>query len=103
MRDARAACSLASNAAPSIVGGDEFSGMSKNAVKPPAASAALPVSSPSQCVRPGSLKCTCGSSPPGNTCSPRASSSSRAPSSSGLDRRDHAVDHADVGRHGPAA
>jgi hypothetical protein len=74
---------LASNAAPSIVGGLEFSGMSKNAVKPPAASAAVPVSSPSQCVRPGSLKCTWGSRPAGKTCRPVASSSVFAPSSSG--------------------
>ena len=72
--------------------------MSKNAVKPPAASAALPVVSPSQCVRPGSLKCTCGSSPPGRTCRPRASISSRAPSSSGATAAISAVGDADVAR-----
>ncbi len=42
----RAASSLASKAAPSAVGGVEFSGMSKYALKPPAASAALPVRMP---------------------------------------------------------
>ena len=41
-------------------------------VKPPAASARDPVPNPSQSVRPGSLKCTCGSIPPGKRCSPRA-------------------------------
>ena len=59
--------------------------MSKNAVKPPAASAAVPVSRPSQCVRPGSLKCTCGSRPPGKTCRPVASSSWPPPSRLGRD------------------
>ena len=84
--------SFASKAGAVDVGGDEFSGMSKNAVKPPAASAALPVASPSQSVRPGSLKWTCGSSAAGKTCRPPASISSRAAGELGLDRRDRAVE-----------
>ena len=86
--------------APSIIGGDEFSGMSKNAVKPPAASAALPVSRPSQWVRPGSLKCTCGSRPPGSTCRPTGVELlATAARELGLDGGDRAVEHADVRGH----
>ena len=55
------------------VQGDEFSGMSKNSVPPPAASARLPVAAPSQSVRPGSLKCRWTSIRPGRMVSPRAS------------------------------
>ena len=76
--DARAAASLRSKAAPSTVGGWALSGMSMQAVAPPAASAAVPVAQPSQSVRPGSLKCTWASIAPGSTCRPRASSSSPA-------------------------
>src|SRR5207302_1952826 len=43
------------------------SGISITVVTPPAAALILPVSKPSQCVRPGSLKCTCGSMHPGRT------------------------------------
>ena len=46
-----AAATLASNAAPSTVGGWALSGISTHAVAPPAASAAVPVSQPSH--RPG--------------------------------------------------
>ena len=42
----RAASSLRSNEAPSTVGGDAFSGMSKKHVPPPAAKAAVPVVEP---------------------------------------------------------
>ncbi len=73
-----AAATLASNAAPSTVGGWALSGISTQAVAPPAASAAVPVAQPSQSARPGSLKCTWASIAPGSTCSPRASTSSRA-------------------------
>ena len=73
-----AAATLASNAAPSTVGGWALSGISTQAVAPPAASAAVPVAQPSQSARPGSLKCTWASIAPGSTCSPRASISSRA-------------------------
>src|SRR3954451_19883583 len=76
--DARAAATLASNAAPSIVGGWALSGISMQAVAPPAASARVPVDQPSQPVRPGSLKCTCASITPGRMWSQRASISSRA-------------------------
>ena len=50
--------------------GVEFSGMSTAQVTPPTASAAVPVAMPSHSVRPGSLRCTCGSTPPGSTCRP---------------------------------
>ena len=79
----RAAATFASNAAPSSVGGIEFSGMSAQQVTPPAASAAVPVSQPSQSARPGSSMWTCPSTIPGSTSSPRASISSRPPGSSG--------------------
>ena len=95
---ARAAASLASKAAPSTVGGWALSGISTQAVAPPAASAAVPVAQPSQSARPGSLKCTWASIAPGSTCSPRASTSSPAPSELGRDRGDHAVLDRDVGR-----
>ena len=49
----------------STVGGWALSGMSIAAVAPPAASARVPVSKPSQSVRPGSLKCTCASTAAG--------------------------------------
>ena len=52
----RAAATLRSNEAPSIVGGEAFRGMSKKQVPPPAAKAAVPVANPSQSVRPGSLQ-----------------------------------------------
>ena len=54
-----------SSDAASTTGGVEFSGMSKKVVPPAAASARLPVSKPSQSVRPGSLKCTWASIHPG--------------------------------------
>ena len=41
--------------------------MSTIAVIPPAAAAAVAVSKPSQCARPGSFTCTCVSTRPGNT------------------------------------
>src|SRR5205807_3460582 len=50
-----------------IVGGLALSGISITVVTPPAAALMLPVSKPSQCVRPGSLKWTCGSMHPGRT------------------------------------
>ena len=52
--------------------------MSKKHVPPPAANAAEPVAMPSHSVRPGSLKCTCGSITPGKMCRPVASISSFA-------------------------
>ena len=72
-RGAASGSSLRSNDAPSTVGGEAFSGMSKKHVPPPAAKAAVPVSNPSHSARPGSLKCTCGSTTPGKTWSPVAS------------------------------
>ena len=75
---ARGRRAFASNAAPSIVGGWALSGISMQAVAPPAASARVPVAQPSQSVRPGSLKCTCASITPGRRWSERASISSRA-------------------------
>ena len=69
---------FSSNASTSIVGGEAFSGISKNNVPPPAANAREPVSKPSQSLRPGSLKCTWESITPGNTCSLDASISSLA-------------------------
>ena len=78
----RAAASLASNARASIVGGSEFSGMSTPHVKPPAASARVPLPQPSQAARPGSLKCTCASIRPGRMSRPRASMTSCASSPS---------------------
>ena len=57
---------------PVELGGCALSGISMHAVMPPTASAAVPVAMPSQSVRPGSLRCTCGSTPPGSTCSPVA-------------------------------
>ena len=98
-----AAASLASNARASMVGGSEFSGMSTPQVKPPAASARVPLPQPSQAARPGSLKCTCASISPGRTSSPRASMISRASSPSvpaGSTRRDHAVRQRDLGALG---
>ena len=76
--------------------GIELSGMSANAVVPPAAIAEVPLEKPSQCVRPGSFRCTCASTNPGSTCRPRASTSSRPPVSSGPTCCDHAVAAADV-------
>ena len=61
---------LRSNSSTFTVHGVELSGMSKNSVPPPAASAPLPVAAPSHSVRPGSLKCTCTSMRPGSTNSP---------------------------------
>ena len=63
----RAAATLASNDAPSSVGGIALSGMSIAVVVPPQASAAVPVAKPSQSARPGSLRCTCASTTPGST------------------------------------
>ena len=92
-----AAATLASNAAPSIVGGIALSGMSIAHVVPPAASAAVPVAKPSQSARPGSLRCTWASTTPGSTSSPRASISSRAgPLELGADGDDRALGHRDV-------
>ena len=92
-----AAATLASKAAPSTVGGWALSGISTQAVAPPAASAAVPVAQPSQSARPGSLKCTWASIAPGSTCSPRASTSSRAGSPiSGAILGDDAVVDGDV-------
>ena len=56
-------------------GGSEFSGMSKKQVPPPAARAVEPVARPSQCSRPGSLKCTWASMKPGKTKAPHTSRS----------------------------
>ena len=94
----RAASSLRSNEAPSTVGGDAFSGMSKKHVPPPAAKAAVPVSKPSHSARPGSLKCTCGSTTPGKTWRPVASISVAAsPAKLRPDLGDQAVEDPDVG------
>ena len=71
--DASSAARFASTASAVTVHGVELSGMSKNSVPPPAASAWLPVSAPSHSVRPGSLKWRCASMSPGNTCRPVAS------------------------------
>ena len=80
--EASSAARLRSNSRAFTVHGVEFSGMSKNSVPPPAASARLPVAAPSHSVRPGSLKCRCTSMTPGNTRSPSASISSRPPGAS---------------------
>ena len=56
---------LASKASTLRTGGEEFRGMSKKAVPPPAARAREPVVRPSQSVRPGSLKWTWESIQPG--------------------------------------
>ena len=80
------AARFASNAAPSTTGGREFSGMSMTVVTPPAAAARLPWYQPSQSVRPGSLKCTCASTTPGNASSPRASISASAIAAPGSTR-----------------
>ena len=58
MEAALSAAHFRSNSRALMVQGEEFSGMSKNSVPPPAASARLPVAAPSHSVRPGSLKCT---------------------------------------------
>lgn len=50
-----------------VAAGAEFRGMSSSVVTPPAAAAALAVSSPSQRSLPGSLACTCTSMTPGPT------------------------------------
>lgn len=42
-----------------VVGGIELSGISTTVVTPPDSAALVPVQKPSQCVRPGSFKCTC--------------------------------------------
>ena len=62
--------------------GGGVDGMSTAVVAPPAASAAVPVAKPSQSARPGSLRCTCASTTPGSSSSPRASISSLPPPSS---------------------
>ena len=73
--------------------------MSKNAVNPPAASAALPVARPSQCVRPGLVEVHVRVEPArehvqaGRVDLPR-----RAARELRLDGGDQAVGHADVGR-----
>src|SRR5438067_855295 len=84
---ADAASYLASNAAASIVGGIELSGMSAMVVTPPAAAPRVAATQPSHSVRPGSFTCTCPSTTPGSTTSPRASISCRAsPSPCGVRR-----------------
>ena len=55
---------FASNNSLVIVAGFVF-GISKKEVIPPATAALEPLSIVSLCVSPGSLKCTCGSIPPG--------------------------------------
>ena len=83
MDDAASAARLRSNSSEFVVHGVELSGISKNVVPPPAASARLPVAAPSHSVRPGSLKCRWTSMMPGRMSSPLASISSRAPPISG--------------------
>ena len=80
--DLLAAATFASKEDRSRVGGCALSGISMQVVTPPAISARLPVSHPSHAVRPGSLKWTWGSMPPGSTSAPVASISRAAPPSS---------------------
>ncbi len=94
----RAAATLASKEAPSSVAGMLLSGMSAQHVTPPAASAAVPVSQPSQSARPGSSMWTWPSTIPGSTSRPRASTSSPPARQLRTDRGDHAVLHRDVPR-----
>ncbi len=60
---------LSARSAAPTVGGLVF-GISKTAVTPPIAAAAVPVAMSSLCSSPGSRKCTCVSITPGKTCSP---------------------------------
>ena len=85
---ASSAARLRSNSARSMVHGVELSGMSKNSVPPPAASARLPVAAPSHSVRPGSLKCRCTSINAGqDEQAARVDLFARRAGSSGADRR----------------
>src|ERR1017187_6214489 len=68
-----AAASFKSKLSASHVGGWALSGMLKNNVPPPAASAREPVAIPSQSAWPGSLKWTCESITPGKMWRPVAS------------------------------
>src|SRR4051794_35859277 len=70
---ASATARFSSSAAAVVVGGMEFSGMSRIVVTPPAAAARVAVAKPSHSVRPGSLTCTWVSTSPGSS----TSSSSR--------------------------
>src|SRR6266550_2609025 len=76
--DRAALDSFARSASSSTVGGSELSGMSASVVTPPAAAPRVAARQPSHSSRPGSLTWTCASTTPGNTCSPRASTSSNA-------------------------
>ena len=76
-----AAAAFAAKPAALTVAGIEFSGMSAAHVAPPAASARVPVATPSQWARPGSFRWTCTSTAPGST-SRAVASISVAPASS---------------------
>ena len=71
---AAALSSTSLTASTQSAGGAVF-GMASRVVTPPRAAAAAPVASSSLCVWPGSLRCTCRSTSPGKTVSPRRSAS----------------------------